>query len=139
MAKMLFLNLPVKNLDASKKFYGALGATQNPNFSDDKAACMVFSDTIYVMLLTHARYADFTKRPIGDAKKDSYALICLSADSKDDVNAIVTRGAGAGGQADPNPVQDYGFMFNRTVEDPDGNVWEIMWMDPKAAQDGPPA
>jgi predicted lactoylglutathione lyase len=139
MAKMLFLNLPVKNLDASKKFYGALGAIQNPKFSDDKAACMVFSDSIYAMLLTHERYADFTKRPIGDAKKNSYALIALSADSRDDVNAIVERGAGAGGKADPNAVQDYGFMFNRTVEDPDGNVWEIMWMDPKAAEEGPPA
>jgi predicted lactoylglutathione lyase len=129
MSKKLFLNLPVRDLAAAKTFYETLGATVNPQFSDDRTACMVFSDSLFVMLLSHDRYADFTKRPIGDAKKNSYALIALSADSRDDVNATVTKAAAAGGRADPNPVQDHGFMFNRTVEDPDGNVWEIFWMD----------
>jgi uncharacterized protein len=129
MSKKLFLNLPVRDLATAKTFYETLGATVNPQFSDDRTACMVFSDSLFVMLLSHGRYADFTKRPIGDAKKNSYALIALSADSRDDVNATVTKAAAAGGRADPNPVQDHGFMFNRTVEDPDGNVWEIFWMD----------
>jgi predicted lactoylglutathione lyase len=101
----------------------------NPQFSDEHTACVMFSDAIAVMLLTHERYRQFTKRPIGDARRESQALIALSADSRDAVNTTLTRASAAGGRADPNPVQDHGFMFNRSVEDPDGYVWEIAWMD----------
>jgi predicted lactoylglutathione lyase len=129
MPKMIFVNFPVRDLDASVAFYVALGGAVNPQFSDDKAKCVMLSDAIGVMLLTHARYKDFTQRPIGDAKAQSQALIALSFDSREAVNETVEKAAAAGGRADPNPVQDYGFMLNRAVEDPDGNVWEIMWMD----------
>ena len=84
--------------------------------------------------MTHEHYRQFTKRPIGDARRESQALIALSADSRDDVNATLERSSSAGGRADPNPPQDHGFMFGRSVEDPDGNVWEIMWMDPASIQ-----
>jgi predicted lactoylglutathione lyase len=132
MPKMIFVNLPVRDLAASKAFYVALGAEPNPQFSDEQTACMVFSESISVMLLTHDRYCQFTQRPIGDARRDSYALIALSAESRDAVNETATRAVAAGGRADPNPAQDHGFMLNRHVEDPDGNVWEIMWMDMSA-------
>ena len=134
MAKMIFVNLPVRDLKASTAFYGALGGKLNPQFSGDQSSCMMLSDTIVVMLLTHEHYRQFTKRPIGDARRESQALIALSADSRDDVNATLERLSSAGGRADPNPPQDHGFMFGRSVEDPDGNVWEIMWMDPAAIQ-----
>ena len=84
------------------------------------------------MLLTHDHYRQFTRRPIGDARRESQTLLALSVDSRAAVDATVARAAAAGGRADPNPVQDHGFMFGRSVEDPDGNVWEIMWMDPAA-------
>ena len=93
---------------------------------------MMFSDTIGVMLLTHEHYSQFTQRPIGDARRESQALLALSADSRDAVNATLAQASAAGGRADPNTAQDHGFMFGRSVEDPDGNVWEIMWMDPAA-------
>lgn len=132
MAKMIFVNLPVRDLAASAAFYVALGGTVNPQFSDDNANSVMFSDAIGVMLLTHDRYRQFTQRPIGDARRESQALIALSVDSRDAVDATVTKAAATGGRADPNPVQDHGFMYNRSVEDPDGNVWEIMWMDQAA-------
>ena len=134
MTKMIFVNLPVRDLKASTAFYRALGGKLNPQFSGDQSSCMMLSDTIVVMLLTHEHYRQFTKRPIGDARRESQALIALSADSRDDVNATLERSSSAGGRADPNPPQDHGFMFGRSVEDPDGNVWEIMWMDPAAIQ-----
>lgn len=137
MTKMIFINLPVRELAASIGFYEALGANKNPAFSDEQTACMVFSDSIHVMLLTRERYGQFTSRPIGDARTQSHALLALSNESRDAVDRTVLAAAGAGGTADPNPVQDLGFMYNRTVEDPDGNVWEIVWMDPSAmAGDG---
>ncbi|WP_342363077.1 VOC family protein [Terrarubrum flagellatum] len=131
MTKMIFVNLPVRDLAAATGFYVALGGAVNPQFSDDQSKCMMLSETIGVMLLVHDKYRQFTKRPIGDARRESQALLCLSSESRDDVNAIVTRAVAAGGKADPNPVQDHGFMFNRSVEDPDGYVWEILWMDMK--------
>ena len=94
----------------------------------------MFSDAIGVMLLTHQHYSQFTARPIGDARRDSQMLIALTVDSKDEVNAVIEKGVTAGGRADPNPAQDLGFMFNRHIEDPDGNVWEFLWMNPAAMQ-----
>jgi predicted lactoylglutathione lyase len=132
MAKMIFVNLPVRDLAESSAFYVALGGTVNAQFSDDNAKSVMFSDAIGVMLLTHDRYRQFTQRPIGDARRESQALIALSVDSREAVDATVSKAAAAGGRADPNPVQDHGFMYNRSVEDPDGYVWEIMWMDQAA-------
>ncbi|HYE42866.1 MAG TPA: VOC family protein [Caulobacteraceae bacterium] len=136
MPKMIFVNFPVRDLARSQAFYEALGGQLNPQFSDERAKCVMLSDLIGVMLLTHERYAEFSQRPIGDARRESQTLIALSEDSREAVEATVKRAAAAGGQADPNPVIDYGFMLNRSVEDPDGYVWEIMWMDMAAAQAG---
>jgi uncharacterized protein len=133
MSKMIFVNLPVRDLAASTAFYLALGGTLNPQFSGENSSSIMFSDTIGVMLLTYDHYRQFTKRPIGDARRESQALIALSVDSRDAVDTTLTSAVAAGGIADPNPVQDLGFMYNRQVEDPDGYVWEIMWMDATAA------
>ena len=133
MPKMIFINLPITDLARSAAFYAALGATKNPKFSDETSACMVLSEAIHVMLLTHEKYRIFTSRPIADARATSAALIALSFDSRDEVNVTIDRAVAAGGQADPNPKQDHGFMFGRSVQDPDGHVWEIFWMDPAAA------
>ena len=133
MAKLIFVNLPITQLARSTAFYATLGATKNPKFSDETSTCMVFSETIHAMLLTHEKYRHFTSRPIADARATSSALIALSFDSRDEVNATIDRALAAGGQADPNPIQDHGFMFGRSVQDPDGQVWDIFWMDPAAA------
>ncbi len=132
MAKMIFVNLPVTDLARSTAFYEAIGGKKNPQFSDATSTCIIISETIHAMLLTHEKYSSFTSRPIANAHKTSAVLIVLSADSKDEVNATVTRAAAAGGRADPNPKQDLGFMLGRSMEDPDGHVWEIFWMDPAA-------
>jgi uncharacterized protein len=132
MTKMIFVNLPVRDMAASTAFYVALGGTVNPQFSNDQATSIMLSDTIGVQLLTHAHYRGFTERPIGDARRESQALLAITADSRDAVDATLMRAAAAGGRADPNPVQDHDFMFLRTVEDPDGYVWEVLWMDPAA-------
>lgn len=136
MSKMIFINLPVRDLAASVAFYEALGGTLNPQFSDETAKCVVLSDSIYVMLLTHGKYQSFTARPIGDARAQTQALYALNVDSRDEVDGLVGRLVEAGGRADPNPPQDPGFMFSRSVEDPDGNVWELFWMDMGAMGDG---
>lgn len=129
MNRMIFVNLPVRDLARSTAFYGALGGTVNPQFSDEQAKCVMMSDTIGVMIMTHERYRQFTQRPIGDARRESQTLIALSVDTRDAVDATVMKAVAASGRADPNPVQDHGFMYNRSVEDPDGYVWEIVWMD----------
>jgi predicted lactoylglutathione lyase len=131
---MIFVNLPVRDLLASTRFYLAIGGVLNPQFSNDKASALMFSESIGVMLLTHEHYQQFTARPIGDPKRESHMLIALTADSKDEVDATIEKGVAAGGRADPDPAQDLGFMFNRHIEDPDGNVWEVLWMDPSAMQ-----
>lgn len=128
MTKMIFVNLPVTDLDRSKAFYEAIGFTNNPQFTDETAACMVLSDTIHVMLLTHAKWATFTTKPIPDPTMSEVAF-ALSFDSRDEVDAVTDAAARSGGTADINPPQDHGFMFSRSFEDPDGHVWEPMWMD----------
>jgi predicted lactoylglutathione lyase len=132
MSKMIFVNLPVRDLAASTAFYVALGGKVNPQFSGEQSTSLTFSDSIGVMLLTHDHYRQFTQRPIGDARHESQAMIALSVDSRDALDATLQRVVAAGGRADPNPAQNLGFMLNRHVEDPDGNVWEIMWMDAAA-------
>lgn len=128
MSKMIFVNLPVADLAASKAFYEAIGAVNNPQFTDETAACMVFSDTIHVMLLTYDKYAQFTDKTIADAHKTSQVLIAISADSRDGVDEIAGKALAAGGR-EPRAAQDYGFMYSRTFEDLDGHTWEPMYMD----------
>jgi uncharacterized protein len=136
MSKLIFVNLPVTDLARSTQFYEALGATRNPMFSDDTATCIVFSETIHAMLLTHEKYRQFTAKPIADAHRTSEVLICLSAASRVEVDETVERAVRAGGKGDPGATQDYGFMYGRSFEDPDGHHWEVMWMDADAAKAG---
>lgn len=133
MSKMIFVNLPVTDLGRATAFYEAIGATRNPQFSDETASCMVFSETIYAMLLTHDKFRQFTPKPIADARTSSEVLICLSADSRNAVDDVVAKAKASGGTTDPGPKQDHGFMYGRSFEDPDGHIWEIMWMDVAAA------
>lgn len=135
MSRMIFVNLPVADLAASTAFYAALGFTKNPRFSDDTAACMVLSDAIYVMLLTHAKWRTFTSRPIPPATS-SEVMLALSCDGRAAVDAMNAAAAAHGGTADINPVQDLGFMYNRSLADPDGHVWEAFWMDMAAVPQG---
>nr|WP_315197357.1 VOC family protein [uncultured Flavobacterium sp.] len=128
MAKQIFINLAVKDLQKSMDFYTALGFTNNPQFSDDNGKCMVWSENIYVMLLTHEKFANFATKPIADTKSKVAGLFSLSTDSVDEVNSIVTSGLKAGG-TEPNEIRDYGFMQQRTIEDFDGHTWEIFYMD----------
>lgn len=130
--RMIFVNLPVTDLKKSTAFYEALGAVRDPRFCDDTASCMVFSETIYVMLLTHAKYRQFTQKTIADAHATSEVLLCLSAESRAAVDATVNE-ALATGAREPGPKQDYGFMYGRNFEDPDGHIWEVVWMDVEAA------
>jgi predicted lactoylglutathione lyase len=133
---MIFVNLPVTDLRRSRAFLEALGAVNEPKFTDDTAACMTLSDSIFVMLLTHDKFRQFTPRPIVDANSGSQVLLCLSSDSRESVDSTIERAVAAGGTADPAPKQDYGVMYGRSVADPDGHIWEIMWMDPAAAEQG---
>jgi predicted lactoylglutathione lyase len=137
MPRMIFVNLPVTDLERSLRFYEAIGARKEPKFSNEAAAMMVISDTISVMLLTHPFYASFTGKPIADAHQVSGVILALSADSPAAVDAMVEAAAAAGGKADPGPRQDMGgIMYGRSFEDPDGHHWEPMWMDAKAAEQG---
>lgn len=137
MPQLIFINLPVADLPRSIAFYEAVGATKNPMFSDETAACMVVSDVIHVMLLTHDKWRTFTDRQIPDAHASAQVLLCLSQDSRAAVDAVVAQAEGAGGQVDPNTTQDYGFMYGRSYADPDGHIWEVMWMDAAAVAAGP--
>ena len=132
-ARKIFVNLPVKNLDKSMTFFKALGFSFNAQFTDETAACMVISDDIYAMLLTHKKFKEFATKPIADATKTTEVLTCLSAESKDAVNKMADAALRAGGQKLREP-QDYGFMYERSFQDPDGHIWEIMWMDPAAVK-----
>ena len=131
MPKMIFVNLPVADLAAAKTFYEAIGATNNPQFTDETAACMVFSDTIHVMLLTHDKFRQFTPKAVADSHATSEVLIAISADSRDGVDEITDKALAAGGR-EAREKQDYGFMYSRSFEDLDGHIWEPMWMDMEA-------
>jgi uncharacterized protein len=134
MSKLIFVNLPVADLARATAFYEAIGAKKNEQFCDTTASCMVFSETIHAMLLTHDKFRQFTPKAIADAKTTSEVLICVSAESRAAVDATVDKAAPAGGKADPTPKQDHGFMYGRSFEDPDGHIWEVMWMDMEAAK-----
>lgn len=128
MAKQIFINLAVKNLTKSMDFYTALGLTNNPQFSDDTAKCMVWSEAIYVMLLTHEKFSTFATKPIADTKSNLAGLFSLSVEHLDEMNKIVESGIKAGG-TEPSEMKDYGFMQQRTIEDFDGHTWEVFYMD----------
>lgn len=128
MAKQVFINLAVKDLQKSMDFYTALGFTNNPQFSDDTAKCMAWSESIFLMLLTHEKFATFATKPIADTKANLAGLFSLSVDSLDEVNQMTANGLKAGG-TEPVDIRDYGFMQQRTIEDLDGHTWEIFYMD----------
>src|SRR4028118_689364 len=123
MSKMIFVNLPVANLPRAIAFYEAIGAEKNEQFTDETASCMVFSETIHAMLLTHDKFRQFTPKAIADAHATSEVLICVSADSREGVDDMVSKAASAGGTLDPTPTQEYGFMYGRSFEDLDGHIW----------------
>ena len=131
MTQKIFISLPVADLAASVAFYSALGFTQNPTFSDDSGAAMVWSETIQVMLLTHAKWRTFTDRPLPPAGSTGVMLM-LTLDGREAVDAMNAAAAAHGGQGDVNPVQDLGFMYGRDLADPDGNLWGALWMDETA-------
>ena len=128
MAKQVFINLAVIDLKKSMDFYTALGFTNNPQFSDVTSKCMVWSDSIFVMIMTHEKFAGFATKPITDTKTSLAGLFSLSVDSIEEVNKIVSAGIKAGG-VEPTEMKDYGFMQQRTIEDYDGHTWEIFYMD----------
>lgn len=131
MATKIFVNLPVSNLGKSIQFFKGLGYSFNQQFTDDSAACMVISNDIYAMLLTHDKFNQFTNKNIVDAKKNTEVLVCLSAESRNNVDELLNKALAEGGQEYREP-QDYGFMYGRSFEDLDGHIWEVMWMDPSA-------
>ena len=128
MAKQVFINLAVKDLQKSMAFYTAMGFSNNPQFSDETGKCMVWSENIFVMILTHEKFASFATKPIADTKSNLAGLFSLSLDSIDEVNSLMTNGLKAGG-IEPSEMKDYGFMQQRTIEDFDGHTWEIFYMD----------
>ena len=131
MPKLIFVNIPVTDIARSRAFYQALGFTINEQFSDPTAACVVVSDTIFFMILNHERFQGFATKPLADPASSTAVLIALSEDSRAGVDAITEAALAAGG-TEPKPAQDMGFMYSRTFHDPDGNVFEPMWMDPAA-------
>ena len=129
MATKIFVNLPVQNLPQSIQFFKGLGYTFNQQFTDDSAACMVISNEIYAMLLTHDKFNQFTNKKIVDAKKNTEVLVCLSAESRDNVDEILNK-ALSGGASEYREPQDFGFMYGRSFKDLDGHIWEVMWIGP---------
>jgi predicted lactoylglutathione lyase len=128
MSKMIFVNLPVGDLTRSIAFYQAVGATRDDRFADTTAQCMVFSDTIHVMLLTHEKFGQFTTKPIADAHRTAQVLLCLSEDSRAALDETMAKALNAGAR-EPREAQDFGMMYGRAFEDPDGHIWELTWMD----------
>ena len=135
MATKIFVNLPVKDLNKSMEFFTKLDFTFNAQFTDETAACMVVSEDIYVMLLTHDKFKTFTPKAICDASKSTEVLVCLSCESREHVNDMVHKAVGSGGTTYNEP-QDHGFMYGHGYQDLDGHIWELMWMDPSAVNQG---
>lgn len=135
--RKLFLNLPVKDLPRSRKFFEGLGFAFSEQFCDDKANCMVVSDEAFVMLLTHERFADFAKKPLGNVEKESATIVCVSAGSRAEVDEFTNKAIETGGKPAAPPVEMGTMMYGRSFYDPDGHHWEVMWMDPAAIQGAP--
>ncbi|WKB54971.1 VOC family protein [Eleftheria terrae] len=132
MATQIFVNLPVKDIERTRTFFTALGYSFNPEYSNDKALCMVIEENIFAMLLLESFFQTFTKKPIADASKTTEVLVCLSCTSRAEVDELVAKARDAGG-AVPNEPQDHGFMYAHGFEDLDGHIWELVYMDPNAA------
>lgn len=128
MAKKVFINLPVTDLQKAMTFYTAIGFTNNPKFSDETAACMVLTEEIYVMLLTYPKFREFTKKEIGNSFLSASVINSLSLDSAEEVNSIIDQVLKSGGK-ETNEPKDYGFMQQRSFEDLDGHLWEVLYMD----------
>ena len=135
MQRQIYVNLPVRDLERSKRFFAHLGFAFEPKFTDEKAACMVVSDNIYVMLLTEPFFKTFTKKAVCDTTRSTEVLVCLSCGSRKEVDELVGKAAAHGGTT-PREPKDHGFMYQHAFEDPDGHIWELMYMDPNAQ---PPA
>jgi len=138
MVTSIFVNLPTSDLDRSKAFYEAIGWKINPLFTDENAACVIIDDNSFLMVLTRDFYATFTDKPIVDPKTSVQTQVAFSRDSRDEVDAILEKALAAGG-TEHRTAQDYGFMYSRDFEDPDGNLLGALWMDPVAAEIGPEA
>ena len=132
MSRKIFVNLPIKDMERSQAFFRSLGFDFNPQFTNEQGACMVVSEDIFVMLLVEPFFQTFIKKPIADARKSTEVLVCLSCESREEVDALVKKALAAGGTA-PNAPQDHGFMYAHGFEDLEGHVWELVWMDPNAA------
>ena len=135
-SRLIFVNLPVKDLQKSIGFFGALGFEFNPKFTDETATCMIVSEQAFVMLLDEKRFADFTQKSIADARSSTEAILGVSADSREAVDQLADAALEAGASPANDPM-DHGFMYSRSFDDPDGHLWEVIWMDPKAAEQGP--
>lgn len=132
MSRQIFVNLPIKNMDKSQAFFKSLGFSFNPQFSNEQGACLVISeDHCYVMLLIEPFFSTFTKKSIADADKTTEVLVCISCDSRAEVDELVKKAIAAGGKS-PNAPQDHGNMYGHGFEDLDGHIWELVWMEPKA-------
>jgi uncharacterized protein len=138
MSTNIFVNIPSSDLERSKAFYTALGTSISPLFTDENAACIVWDDNVYFMVLTKEYFASFTEKENVDPRTSAHALIAMSRDSREDVDRLIEAGVAAGGTA-PGEPQDLGFMYSRDLEDPDGNGIQFLWMDPKAVEAGPEA
>lgn len=137
MARQIFVNLPIRDMQKSQAFFRALGFEFNPQFTNEQGACMVIEkDSIYAMLLVEPFFATFTEKPIADARKSTEVLVCLSCGSREEVDALVRKAVAGGGRA-YKPPQDHGFMYYHAFEDLDGHQWELMWMNPEAAPPHP--
>ena len=134
MATQIFMNLPVRDLDRSVQFFTALGFKFNQDYTDENATCMVINDDAFVMLLVEKFFKTFTAKEIVDATSATEAIMAFSVDSREEVDHMVGKALAAGG-SESQPLQDYGFMYSHSFQDPDGHLWEVMWMDPA----GPPA
>jgi predicted lactoylglutathione lyase len=134
--RMLFLNIPVADLERSKEFFAKLGFTFNPLFTDETSTCMLVGEHAFVMLLTRKKFAEFSKLPMADPTTHALALYCFSVSSRDEVDAVSAAAVAAGG-TEADGAEDYGFMYSRSFFDLDGHGWQVMWMDPAAAEQGP--
>jgi predicted lactoylglutathione lyase len=137
MATQIFVNLPVKDLNKSVEFFTKIGYKFNAQFTDENATCMIISDTIYVMLLVEPFFQTFTKKQIVDATTSTEAIICLSADSRERVDELISKAVAAGATT-PRDPEDHGYMYGHGYQDLDGHLWEVMYMDPAAVQQEQP-
>lgn len=134
MARMIFVNLAVEDLDRSVEFFTTLGFAFDPRFTDETATCMIVSDDAFVMLLVESKFKEFTKKELVDPTTHTEAILALSAESREGVDELADKALEAGGTPANDPL-DYGFMYGRSFQDPDGHIWEVMWMDPTAVED----